>query len=84
LVASGVTSEQVDLQWTDNAADEDGFEVVSWDGAEWIVMQAVGADTTAVTITRRAPETTYQFSVRATNANGASALVEPVEVRTEP
>jgi hypothetical protein len=84
LTASAITSEQVDLQWSDNSTDEDGFEVVSWDGAEWTPIQTVDADTTAVTIAQLTPETTYLFSVRAIDVNGDSEVAEPVEVTTEP
>jgi len=83
LTASAITSQQVNLQWMDNSADWKVFEVISWDGAEWIVVRTVSAGTTAVTIADLTPETTYQFSVRAINANGTSDNAEPIEVTTD-
>jgi hypothetical protein len=85
LVVTAVTSDTVELQWTDNSAFEDGFAI--WWGTDLDMDEPailVGADATTATITGLTPGTTYFFAVEAFNAYGHSRLSEPVTVTTDP
>jgi hypothetical protein len=70
------------LSWTDNSSNEVGFEVAQWDGSEFVVIGSLPAGSTGVRITNLQPRTTYTFSVRAVNGDGASEYAEPVTFRT--
>lgn len=67
ISATGVTS--VDLSWSDNADNEDGFEVQrrrlygsSW--TPWEVIDTLAPNTTTYTDTTPQPDATYQYRVR--------------------
>jgi hypothetical protein len=73
LGASAVSSTRVDLAWTDNASNEDGFQVErSTDGTTFTPHGTAGANATAYTDATAQPSTTYWYRVRATNTAGAS------------
>jgi len=72
------TGAQVGLTWTDNSADETGFDVeraryVAGTWTEWTSF-AVGANVTAAAQSN-VPDGQYAYLVRSTNANGPSAWV---------
>ena len=65
----------IDLAWTDNASDEDGFEVERADGGvgNWSVIATLGPNTTAYADTGLPISTTYDYRVLAYNTGGDSA-----------
>ncbi|WP_433077181.1 protein kinase domain-containing protein [Dactylosporangium sp. CA-052675] len=68
LRATPVSASAIRLQWTDNAADETGYEVLN--GA---ATRTAGAGATSLTWDGLAPDTYMCFKVRAVNAAGPSA-----------
>jgi len=84
LTATAVTSAQVDLAWTDNAINEDGFVIERSDdlGATWAQVGQTVTDVTTFSDTTVSPVSTYQYRVYAYNANGNSLPSNIVEVTT--
>lgn len=74
LVATAVSSTQVDLSWTDNANNEDGFTVErSTDGGvTWAQIGQTGANVTSFSDLAVEPKMTYDYRVYAFNAGGPS------------
>lgn len=75
LTATAVSNAQINLAWTDNAINEDGFEIErSLNGSTgWSVIDTTGAGVTTRTNTGLSASTTYYYRVRAFNADGYSA-----------
>jgi len=73
LSATAASASQINLSWTDNSGDEDGFRVERWDGSSWVEIATVGVDSTAYQDANLACNTTYYYRVRAYNAGGNSA-----------
>ena len=77
LVATAVSSTQINLTWTDNATNETGFTIqratnaAFTNGLNTITLNA--ANQTVYINTGRQPNTTYYYRVRAFNAVGPSA-----------
>jgi hypothetical protein len=67
LVGTVIGLNRVDLTWTDNDTQEDGFYVerLSEDGITWVVMATLPADTTYYSMTSLAAARTYSFRVAA-------------------
>jgi FtsP/CotA-like multicopper oxidase with cupredoxin domain len=84
LTVTSVTSAQVDLAWTDNAINEDGFVIQRSDdlGVTWNDVGQPLADVTTFSDTTVAPASTYWYQVYAFNANGNSSPSNSVEVTT--
>ncbi|MGH7572373.1 MAG: RHS repeat-associated core domain-containing protein [Gemmatimonadota bacterium] len=75
LTATAIDDGQIDLAWTDNATDENGFRVerrLGQAGAFETLIQ-FGADTTSHSDQTLAAETEYCYRVIAFNANGDSS-----------
>src|SRR3989442_4574672 len=75
LTATGVSSSQVDLAWTDNSDNEDGFRIERCPGAgctNFAEIATVGANVTSYQNTVGAAFT-YNYRVRAYNVAGTSA-----------
>ena len=74
LSATAVSQTQIDLSWTDNSDDEDGFKIErSPDGTTgWTQIATVGAGVTSYSDTSLTCDQTYYYRVRAYNANGNS------------
>ena len=77
LVATAVSSTQINLTWTDNAPSETGFTIQRATNSAFTTglttITLNGANQTFYTNTGRAPNTTYYYRVRAFNALGVSA-----------
>jgi hypothetical protein len=85
LVASAISSSQIDLTWTDNASDETNFEVErSTDGINFTLLPPpLDANAISYSDSGLAASTTYYYQVRATNANGASAYSNIASATTQ-
>lgn len=74
LTAKPVSESQIDLTWTDNASDEDGFRIErSLDGTTFTMIAAVGANSNSYSDTGLSTATTYYYRVYAYNGRGNSA-----------
>ena len=77
LRSSGITSTQIDLSWTDNSNNETNFTIESRRaGGTFAEIAVVTANATNHQDTGLTPATTYEFRVRAKNAQGNSAYCE--------
>ena len=74
VTATEVSSTQVILDWADSSTNEDGFEIARSDdgGATFTVIATVAADVISYTDTTVAPNSNYQFVVRAFNTVGTA------------
>jgi subtilisin len=75
LTATAASRSQINLAWTDNAANEDGFYIESCKGStctNFVRIATVGADVTAFANTGLTKNTTYRYRVVAFNAAGVS------------
>src|SRR5204862_576239 len=73
----------VNLTWTDNSNNEDGFQLYeSTDGVNWAQLTAVGANVTAYSWSGAAPGTSYSFRMTAYNGAGESTPSNTASVTT--
>lgn len=74
LIATTVSDQRIDLDWTDNADNEDGFEIERAIGAggTFALIDTLGANVVSYASTALAAETEYCYRVRAYNAIGES------------
>lgn len=87
LSAIAASSSQVNLSWTDNSSDEDGFNIERCQSAacaNFVMIASVGVNVTAYSNTGLSPNTTYRYRVRASNAGGTSGPSNEVQVTTPP
>jgi fibronectin type III domain protein len=87
LSANAVSSSQINLSWTDNSNNEDGFKIERCTGAgctTFAQIAQVGANVTTYSDTGRADDTTYRYRVRAfaTSCGGDSAYSNEAEATT--
>ncbi len=69
LAATPVSGIQIDLNWTDNADNEDGFKVEqSPDGSTFTEIANLGVNATSYSVTGLEVSTPYYFRVRAFNS----------------
>jgi hypothetical protein len=84
LTATAVSSSRIDLAWTDNSGNEDGFRIErSTDGTNFAEIATVGANATTYASTGLAASTTYHYRVRAYNAGGNSAYSNTASATTQ-
>ena len=85
LVATAVSDQRIDLDWTDNADDEDGFEVerATGTGGTFTLIDTVGANVTSYASTALAAVTEYCYRARAFNSVGDSAYTLETCATTE-
>lgn len=77
LGATAVSTSQINLAWTDNANNEDGFTVERCTGASCTnfgQIASLGPNVTSYSNTGLAASTTYRYRVRAFNGGGSSAF----------
>ena len=73
LTATAVSSTQINLSWTDNSSDEDGFNIYrATDGVDFAFYTKVGKNVTTRSNTNLTPGTTYYYRVLAYNGGGTS------------
>jgi hypothetical protein len=76
LTATAASSTRIDLAWTDNSANEDGFKIERCKGStcsNFAQIATVAANATTFSNTGLSKNTTYRYRVLAYNAGGASA-----------
>lgn len=74
LTATTASGSEIDLAWTDNADNEDGFTIERSPGGQntWTEIATIEADVTTHSDTGLATDTTYDYRVRAFNTGGTS------------
>lgn len=76
FVATGVSTSQIDLSWSDNSNNEDGFiierKLVS--DSEYTVVVTLGANTTSYSDTGLSSSTEYLYQISGYNNEGGSYL----------
>jgi YD repeat-containing protein len=84
LTATAVSSNQINLSWTDNSNNETGFKIERKIGASGTYSQVaiVGANIIAYSDTGLTSETTYYYRVKAYNAAGDSGYTNEVSATT--
>ena len=84
LQASAYDFANVDLAWTDNAANETGFKIErsTTSGSGFVQIATAGANVTSYRDTGRSPLTTYYYRVRASNSGGDSAYTGEASLTT--
>ena len=85
LVATAISRSQINLSWTDNATNEDGFRIERCKGAtctNFAQVATVGANVTTFANTGLAQNTAYRYRVRAFNTNGTSAYSNIAQAKT--
>lgn len=84
LTAKAVSISRIDLAWTDNAGNEDGFSIEqSLNGTSFTQIGRVGANVKTYSATGLSPSITYYYRVRAYNNASSSAYSNTVRVRTK-
>jgi fibronectin type 3 domain-containing protein len=85
LTATAISSSRIDLAWTDNSSDEDGFKIYrSTDGVNFAFYATVGANVTTRSNTNLSSSTTYYYRVFAYNSGGNSANSNVASATTLP
>ena len=86
LLATAVSSKQVDLTWQDNSINESSFKIERKTGAggTYALVGTVGAGVTSYSNTALTASTTYYYRVRAWNPTGYSAYCAEVSATTLP
>ncbi|MFN2516045.1 MAG: fibronectin type III domain-containing protein [Pyrinomonadaceae bacterium] len=85
LVATAVSSGQIDITWADNSTTEDGFKLYrSSDGITFSKTATLGPNVTAFSDTGRPASTTYYYRVLAFNAGGSTAFSNTAVATTFP
>jgi len=83
LVAVTVTDVRIDLSWTDNSTDEDGFRIErSTDNVNFTQIAEVGANVTTYQSTGLTADTQYYYRVRAYNTGGNSTYSNTANATT--
>ena len=82
LVATASELGKVVLTWSDNAISEEAYELARNDGAGFVAITTIPANTAQATDDTVLGGTLYQYRVRAVNQYGASEWSNVVEVTT--
>jgi transcriptional regulator CtsR len=85
LIASPVSSSQIDLTWQDNSDDETGFKIERKTGTgSYSQIATVGVNVKSYSNSGLSTGTTYYYRVRAYNAAGDSACSDEASATTLP
>jgi hypothetical protein len=85
LTATAVSTTQINVAWTDNASNEDGFELErSLDGVNFALRATLGGNVTQFADSGLETRARYYYRVRAFNAAGSSAYSNVASARTRP
>ena len=85
LTATAISTSQINLAWTDNSANEDGFKIERCTGTgctNFVQIAIVGANVRNYSNTGLNKNTTYTYRVRAYNASGNSAYSNIASAKT--
>ena len=85
LVSTVASKSQINLSWTDNAANEDGFQVERCKGAtctNFTQIATVSSNMTTYENTGLTANTSYRYRVRAYNSSGVSSYSNIVVAKT--
>jgi hypothetical protein len=83
LLGTAISSNRIDLRWTDNSDNETQFLIErSNDGANFAQIAATGANVTAYSNTGLAANRTYHYRLRAANPDGSSGYSDPATATT--
>jgi hypothetical protein len=85
LAASTVSSSQINLSWTDNSNNENGFKIErSTDGTTFVQIAELASNATSHAVTGLSPSTTYFFRVASFNDAGNSQFSNTANATTSP
>ena len=85
LAATAISSSQIDLAWTDNSTNEDGFKIERCQNAgcsNFAQIATVGTNVSTYSDAGLSASTTYGYRVRAFNLGGDSAYSNTAEATT--
>ena len=87
LAAAAISFSHVELSWSDNSSDEDGFRIERCNGiaatcASFVQIAQVNTDINSLSDLGVQGQATYTYRVRAFNSNGQSAYSSPAQVTT--
>ncbi len=85
LLATTISSSQINLAWTDNASSEDGFKIERCTGpgcSDFAQIATVGAGVTSYANTGLVASTNYSYRVRAYNTAGDSGYSNTASATT--
>jgi uncharacterized delta-60 repeat protein len=82
LTIAGSTAASVNISWTDSASPRTGYSIEKKEGPSFSVIGNVDFATRAFTISGLAPQTSYTFRVRASNADVSSSYSNEATVAT--
>lgn len=83
LNATTVSSSQINLTWTDNANNENGFKIEqSTDGTNFTQIATVGSNAISFSVTGLSASTTYSYRVASFNDAGNSAFSNTASATT--
>jgi hypothetical protein len=85
LGATAVSATQINLSWTDNSGNEQGFKIErSPNGTTWTEIATTAANIRSYSNTGLSANTKYYYRVRAYNLTGNSAYTMTVSTKTKP
>ncbi len=89
LQATVISGNQIDLAWTDNSSDENGFRVerapdVAGNPGAWATLTTTGPNVVSFSDTTVTPDNTYHYRVFAYNLSGDSGPSNVVMATTTP
>jgi len=85
LSATAVSASQINLAWTDNSNNEDGFKIERCQGngcSNFVEIAQVGVNVTSFSDIGLTSNTRYRYRVRAFNTGGNSAYSNIAQART--
>jgi endo-alpha-1,4-polygalactosaminidase (GH114 family) len=84
LSATAASASQINLSWTDNSSNEDGFRIERSTGTSttYTEIATVGANTTSYSNTALTASTQYNYRVRSYNSAGSSSYTSVASATT--